>query len=82
MEIENKNTQQRYNLPTEVIFCAKCTISNQRPRISFDEKGVCSACNFAEFKQNKINWSEREKEFITLLNTFSKEDETYDGLVP
>jgi hypothetical protein len=65
--MENKNTKERYNLPNEVKYCVKCTISNQRPRITFDENGVCSACNFAEFKKNKINWTEREKELITFL---------------
>ena len=29
----------------------KCAISNQRPRITFDENGVCSACNFALYKR-------------------------------
>ena len=53
--MEHKNTQKRYNLPSEVKFCKKCTISNQRPRIVFDKYGVCSACNFAEFKRNKID---------------------------
>ena len=37
-----------YKLPKDVKFCRKCTISNQRPRIKFDDTGVCSACNFAE----------------------------------
>ena len=60
--MENKNVLERYNLPKSVKFCKKCTISNQRPRITFDEKGVCSACNFADFKKNKIDWSLREKE--------------------
>ena len=82
MKVENKNTQQRYNLPEKVIYCTKCTISNQRPRISFDENGVCSACNFAEFKENKINWSNREKELITLLDKYRKHDGSYDVLVP
>ncbi len=82
MKIENKNTKERYNLPSEVKFCVNCTISNQRPRISFDEKGVCSACNFAEFKENKINWSDREKELMTLLDKFRKDDGSYDVLVP
>lgn len=80
--MENKNTQQRYNLPTEVKFCVKCTISNQRPRISFDENGVCSACNFAEFKKNKINWTEREKELVALLDKHRRNDGRYDVIVP
>ncbi len=54
--IPYKDTQNRYNLPSEVKYCTKCTISNQRPRITFDEHGVCSACQYAEFKKTKINW--------------------------
>ena len=60
--IEHKDTQRRYNLPTEVEYCTECTISNQRPRITFDEQGVCSACNYAKFKKNKIDWAQRERE--------------------
>ena len=40
------------NLPHEIKFCKKCVISNQRPRITFDSEGVCSACQFAETKKN------------------------------
>jgi len=80
--IESKNTLERYNLPTEVKFCVSCTISNQRPRITFDEQGVCSACNFAKFKQNEINWTEREKELMTLLDKHRKSDGSYDVIVP
>jgi len=80
--MEHKNTQQRYNLPTEVKFCTKCTISNQRPRITFDEHGVCSACNFAEFKKHKIDWGMREEELIKLLDKHRRNDGRYDVLVP
>ena len=80
--MKNKETQKRYNLPTEVKFCKKCTISNQRPRIGFDENGVCSACNYAEFKQNKINWSDREKELIKLCDKHRRNDGRYDVIVP
>ncbi|MGZ3774646.1 MAG: N-acetyl sugar amidotransferase [Bdellovibrio sp.] len=72
----------KYSLPTEVKFCKKCTISNQRPRITFDEHGVCSACNFAEYKRNKINWTEREKELIDLCNRYRKGNGEYDVIVP
>ena len=50
-KIEKKNVLGLYSLPTNVKFCKSCTISNQRPRINFDENGICSACNFAEFKK-------------------------------
>lgn len=80
--MKNKNTQKRYNLPEDVKYCTKCTISNQRPRITFDEKGVCSACNYAEFKKNSINWTDREKELVTLLDKHRRDDGEYDVLVP
>ena len=82
MKIENKNTKERYNLPDDIKFCKKCTISNQRPRISFDEKGICSACNYASFKQNEINWNDREKELIDLLDKYRKNDGSFDVVVP
>ena len=50
--MQKKNVIQLYNLPEKVIFCKECTISNQRPRITFDISGVCSACNFAKYKKN------------------------------
>ena len=80
--IEKKNIMERYNLPREVKFCIKCTISNQRPRITFDEHGICSACNFAEFKQKKIDWTQREIELMETLDRFRKNDGGYDVLVP
>ena len=51
-----------YNLPEKVIHCSKCVVSNQRPRITFDENGICSACKFALFKRTKIDWKQRKKE--------------------
>lgn len=80
--MEHKQTQKRYNLPAEVKFCRKCTISNQRPRIGFDEHGVCSACNFAEFKKTKIDWAKREGELVAVLDRFRRGDGRFDVLVP
>ncbi len=79
--MENKDLIKRYNLPSEIKFCKKCTISNQRPRIKFDKNGVCSACNYAEYKI-KVNWDEREKELTELCNRFRKTDGSYDVIVP
>ena len=50
-----KKLETLYNLPTEVIFCKKCVISNQRPRIHFNEQGICSACLNSDYNK-KINW--------------------------
>lgn len=80
--MKNFDTIRLYNLPEKVKFCKKCTISNQRPRITFDNNGVCSACNYAEYKRKKIDWNIREQEFLKLLDEYRSNDGSYDVLVP
>ncbi|GBF48817.1 hypothetical protein LPTSP4_03170 [Leptospira ryugenii] len=82
MEVKPKNTKERYNLPDEIKFCKRCTMSNQRPRITFDEKGVCSACNYADYKDTKVDWKQRESELKALLDRYRRDDGTYDVIVP
>jgi N-acetyl sugar amidotransferase len=72
----------KYNLPIKVAFCKKCTISNQRPRISFDSNGVCSACNYAEYKRSHVDWAERELELEDLCNKHRKSNGEFDVIVP
>ena len=81
MTIQKKNVLKLYNLPGKVVYCKKCCISNQRPRIGFDKDGVCSACNFANFKK-KLNWSSREDELKRLCDKFRKSNGDYDILIP
>ena len=76
------NVPELYQLPSQVSFCRKCTISNQRPRIRFDENGVCAACNYASYKQNAVNWDKREEELLTLCDRFRRNDGSYDVIVP
>ena len=87
-----------YGLPQEVKFCKKCVMPNTRPSscneyehtinrehdyIHFEEDGVCSACKFNEKKwDGTINWNEREKELLELLDRFRSKDGSYDCLVP
>jgi N-acetyl sugar amidotransferase len=80
--IPRKDTVQMYNLPVEVKFCKRCTISNQRPRITFDEEGVCSACRFAEYKKTAVDWKVREKELRDLCDRFRRDDGSWDVIVP
>lgn len=86
-----------YGLPEEVRFCTRCVISNQRPgsvvefkntgkepkpTIKFDDEGVCSACRFAEIKENKIDWDLRKKELLELCDRHRSKDGSYDCVVP
>jgi N-acetyl sugar amidotransferase len=44
-------------------------MTNQRPRIVFDEEGVCSACRYHERQENEIDWEERGQELANLLGS-------------
>ena len=68
--------------PTDVKFCKKCVISNQRPRITFNEEGVCSACQYAYKKHHVIDWTERERELWELLDRYRSKDGSWDVIVP
>jgi len=93
---DTKKLEAYYGLPQDVIFCNKCVMTNQRPAsaiefkhtrdskktsMNIDEEGVCDACRNAEQKDN-INWEEREKELLKLLDKYRRNDGHYDCLVP
>ena len=57
---------------------------DSRPRISFDKKGICNACENSK-KKNKIDWSERKKEFLNIISKIrdnKKNNPYYDCVVP
>src|SRR3990172_8003853 len=66
----------------KVVYCKRCVISNQRPRLMFNEEGICAACLFAEYKHNTINWDEREKKLEELCDKFRSKDEGWDIILP
>ena len=79
----------------KILFCKKCGESNQRyvgsiqhfdtkksvrQTTTFDD-GICGACKYFETKK-RINWEEREKELIEILNSHRKKNGDYDILIP
>jgi N-acetyl sugar amidotransferase len=50
--------------------------------MTFDENGVCSACQFAEHKRTGIDWDTRGKELTNLLDKYRSKDGSYDVVVP
>ncbi|MEZ5670408.1 MAG: N-acetyl sugar amidotransferase [Alphaproteobacteria bacterium] len=87
----------KYGLPAEVRFCTRCVISNQRPSssvefehtreskkqtIHFDAEGVCDACRYAEAKETRVDWQERERALRSLCDRFRSRNGSYDCLVP
>lgn len=81
-ESDPRNVQKYYQLSSDVTFCKKCVTSNQRPRIVFDDSGVCNACNYAVKKQSVIDWEEREQQLVDLLDKYRSRDGSYDVIVP
>lgn len=66
----------------EVKYCSKCLMPTTRPRIVFDEKGVCNACRHAERKYEGIDWAARKGEFMELLDSHRSKDGSWDCIVP
>jgi N-acetyl sugar amidotransferase len=74
--------KQILELPEEVIWCTVCTVSNQRPRITFNNEGICSGCLNNYRKNNEIDWHSREKELTELLDKHRRTDGHWDVIVP
>jgi len=76
------NVQKLYKLPKTVQFCKKCVISNQRPRIQFDEEGICNACRYWERKSSHVDWAERHNQLQDLCDRYRRKDGRHDVIVP
>lgn len=87
----------KYGLPSEVLFCSECVMTNQRPSSCFEfqhtpesvknamriqEDGVCDACHAVKLKSAGIDWDERERQLVELCGRFRRSDVKYDCLVP
>jgi len=67
-------------------YCLRCCFpENSKPYIIFDEKGICSGCKTFEQRQ-KINWSEKQKEFKEILDAYKektkKNGALFDCIIP
>ena len=64
----------------KIFWCKKCVVMSTRPRITFDERGYCSACQWSE-KKKKLDWSLREKSLLNLLEKHKSKNNHYDCIV-
>ena len=85
-----------FGLPSEVLYCKKCVISNQRPNSELEYKhtsqtkkktiifdgNLCQACQFAKTKKQDIDWKAREKQLRDLCDKYRSNDGSYDCIVP
>jgi N-acetyl sugar amidotransferase len=82
-EARSRTEQQIASLPQKIVFCRLCVVSNQRPRIEFDEWGVCSACQYAYYKHHVVDWQKRRESLAETLDRYRLEDPNrYDVIVP
>ena len=61
--------------------CTKCLMPNTRPRVVFNDNGVCNACINAEEKK-EIDWGARKDELEKMISFYRNESAPYDCLVP
>lgn len=50
-------------------YCTKCVMPDTRPGITFNEEGVCSACQSYE-NRKKVNYKVRFEEFKALCDKY------------
>ena len=63
-------------------YCVKCVMPNTKPDLSFDDSGVCSACNSYNDRSD-IDWDLRKKELKDLLEQYKNKDgNSWDCIVP
>ena len=63
---------QLSELDNEIFFYKKCVTSNQRPRICFNEDGICRACLWAEEKENIYAFGEQIRWYSYYKKWFHK----------
>lgn len=66
---------------TEPFWCTNCLNMSTRPRITFDARGWCNACQWMEEKKT-LDWSARRAELERLLDRFRRNDGGFDCVVP
>ncbi len=65
----------------ELRICKSCLMLSTRPRITFDNNGICNACRWKENKK-KLNWKKRELEFIQIAKQIKSKKNNFDLIVP
>lgn len=65
----------------QVFWCTNCLNMSTRPRISFDARGWCNACQWMEEKKT-LDWAPRRKELEAVLDKYRSRNGGFDCMVP
>lgn len=68
-------------LDAKVFWCKNCLNMSTRPRIVFDERGWCNACQWMEEKKT-LDWGVRQRELKEALDKFRSKTGGFDCVVP
>lgn len=63
-------------------YCTSCVMPATRPRITFNEQGVCNACQWAKEKKTIIDWDARWKELENYCDKYRSKEGNFDVIVP
>lgn len=64
-----------------VFWCKHCLNMSTRPRIGFDDRGWCNACQWME-KKKTMDWAPRKAELAALLDKYRSTAGGFDCIVP
>jgi N-acetyl sugar amidotransferase len=64
-----------------IFWCTHCLNMSTRPRISFDDRGWCNACQWMEEKKT-MDWAPRQQELEALFNQYRSKTGNFDCIVP
>jgi N-acetyl sugar amidotransferase len=65
----------------KVFWCTNCLNMSTRPRIKFDERGWCNACQWMKEK-NTLDWAARHEELKIILQKYQSKNGGFDCIVP
>lgn len=65
----------------KIFWCKNCLNMSTRPRITFDNRGWCNACQWMEEKKS-FNFKPRIEELKNLLNKYRSTNGNFDCIVP
>lgn len=62
-------------------YCKRCVLPETHDTLEFDEDGVCGVCKQIDYRDEKIDWEERKKMLLDLVDEYRDKGE-YDCIVP
>ena len=74
---------QKFKFMENFFRCKKCLFPNTKPSLHFDENGVCFACLYTDYHDEKIDWDKKKEEFFNICKEIKKNKQNdYDCIIP